>query len=83
MIFTTFPEWAMTAYCCSHGGHGREVFQDGLSQLVHHFRQLCFERRAVPFLWATGMPGVPELSAAMTEVHSDMTDASKLRILFR
>lgn len=61
--------------------HGGKVFQDRFPQLVHDLLEFRFEFRRIQFLTSARMPGVPELRAAFSEIHTDVTDRTHLRIL--
>ena len=62
--------------------HREAVFQHTLPQCVHDLLQLRFEHRAVQFLRAAGPPCMPELVAAASEVHPDMSNGTQPLIFF-
>jgi len=62
--------------------HREAVFQHTLPQRVHDLLQLRFEHRAVQFLRAAGPPCMPELVAAASEVHPDMSNGTQPLIFF-
>ena len=67
----------------SKGGYPSEAaFQHTLPQRVHDLLQLRFEHRAVQFLRAAGPPCMPELVAAASEVHADMSNGTQPLIFF-
>ena len=62
--------------------HSEAVFQHTLPQRVHDLLQLRLERGAVQFLRAAGPPCMPELVAAASEVHPDMSNGTQPLIFF-
>ena len=62
--------------------HSEAAFQHTLPQRVHDLLQLRFEHRAVQFLRAAGPPCMPELVAAASEVHADMSNGTQPLIFF-
>ena len=62
--------------------HCKTIFQHALPQRVHDLLQLRLERGAVQLLRAAGPPGMPELIAAASEVHADMTNGTQPLIFF-
>ena len=62
--------------------HSEAAFQHTLPQRVHDLLQLRFEHRAVQLLRATGPPCMPELVAAASEVHPDMSNGTQPLIFF-
>ena len=61
--------------------HCNTVFQNILSHHVNDFLKFSLERRTVQVLRSAWMPCVPELVAAASEVHADMTDSPQPLVL--
>ena len=61
--------------------HKGKVFQNRFPQLVHDLLEFRFELRRVKALCAARMPCVPELRAAFSKIHADVTNRAHLRVL--
>ena len=62
--------------------HSEAAFQHTLPQRVHDLLQLQLECGAVQLLRAAGPPCMPELVAAASEVHPDMSNGTQPLIFF-